>query len=112
MKYFFIGERELVLAFNLVGVAGQEVSNKEEALTIFKQITNNSSQSSMETKVNECPVVLIISEEVSTWIFQEVNEWQMKCQYPLIVEVPSLHGKLQNKKTLTDIIREAVGIHV
>ena len=43
---------------------------------------------------------------------EEVLEWQMKGDYPLIVEIPGLQGHLEGKKTLTDAIREAVGIQV
>jgi V/A-type H+-transporting ATPase subunit F len=33
-------------------------------------------------------------------------------QYPLIVEIPGIHGHMEGKKSLTDAIREAVGISV
>jgi V/A-type H+-transporting ATPase subunit F len=45
-------------------------------------------------------------------IEDEVLEWQKGGQYPLIVEIPGLHGHLEGKKSLTDAIREAIGIHV
>jgi len=36
----------------------------------------------------------------------------MSAEYPLIVEIPGLHGHLPGRKTLTDSIREAIGIRV
>ena len=45
-------------------------------------------------------------------IEEEINEWQMQGKFPLIVEIPGLQGKISGKKSLTDSIREAVGIHV
>lgn len=112
MKYFIIGERELVLAFSLVGVSGAVAVNRTEALDIFNRITGKGSGEVSAPTENEIPKVLILTEEVSVMLEQEVLDWQMKGSYPLIVEIPGIHGHLQGKKTLTDSIREAVGIHV
>jgi V/A-type H+-transporting ATPase subunit F len=56
--------------------------------------------------------VLIITESAAVQLEDEINDWQMKGKYPLIVEIPGVMGRLEGKKTLTDAIREAVGIHV
>ena len=45
-------------------------------------------------------------------ISTEVQSWQMKAKAPLIVEIPGLNGHAKGRKTLTDSIREAVGINV
>ena len=45
-------------------------------------------------------------------ISNEVQSWQMKAKAPLIVEIPGLNGHAKGRKTLTDSIREAVGINV
>ena len=42
----------------------------------------------------------------------EVIDWQMRGDYPLIVEIPGIQGHLTGRKTMTDAIREAIGIHV
>ncbi|MBQ6029401.1 MAG: ATPase V, partial [Treponema sp.] len=39
MKYFVIGEREIVLAFGLVGVSGAVAANRSEALDAFNRVT-------------------------------------------------------------------------
>ena len=41
MKYFFIGEQELVLAFSLVGIEGVTAVNRSEALDSFNKVTGN-----------------------------------------------------------------------
>ncbi len=111
MKYFVIGERELVLAFRLIGVQGQTAVNRTEALEVFNQVTGRGS--AVGTPVYaERPRILILTEEISVLIEDELLEWQMKGDYPLIVEIPGIHGHLEGKKTLTDSIREAIGIHV
>ncbi len=109
MEYFVIGERELVLGFMLVGVQGSAVSNRQEALDSFNEITGQlSSATAKESK----PKVLILTEDVADMLSEEVQSWQLRGKAPLIVEIPGLQGHIQGRKTLTDSIREAVGIQV
>ncbi len=113
MKYTIIGERELVLGFALVGVGGTVAATREEALDAFYRATGRGNVLSGGTPVEEDRAkVLILTEEVASMIEEEVRDWQMGADYPLIVEVPGLHGHLAGRKSLTDSIREAIGIHV
>ena len=111
MEYFVIGERELVLGFMLIGVKGCAVANRQEALDSFMEMTG---QSSMLGKLSAAdrPKVLILTEDVSDMLEKEVAAWQMKGGAPLIVEIPGLQGHIPGRKTLTESIREAVGIQV
>ena len=95
----------------LAGVKGQEVSNREEALEAFNKMTGQSSSPDAPS-AEDRPKVLILTEDVSDMLSKEVNDFQMKGKSPLIVEVPGLGGHIANRKTLTDSIREAVGIQV
>ncbi len=111
MKYFVIGEREIVLAFALVGVEGAVATNRAEALDAFNRVTGKGG--AMNAPVNEeRPKVLILTEEVSMMLEPEVLDWQKGAKYPLVVEIPGINGHLSGRKTLTDSIREAVGIQV
>jgi V/A-type H+-transporting ATPase subunit F len=112
VKYFVIGERELVLAFALVGVEGASVVTRDEALDAFKRVTGIAGDSHSLSVTVERPKVLIITEAVAVLLEEEILSWQMKGGYPLIVEVPGIMGHIQGKQTLTDAIREAIGIHV
>jgi V/A-type H+-transporting ATPase subunit F len=107
MEYYIIGERELVLAFALAGVEGAIAVNRDEALAAFNRVTGTDGAAIVER-----PKVLILTEAVEVMLEDEVLDWQTKSEYPLIVEIPGLQGHLEGKKTLTDSIREAVGIHV
>lgn len=111
MEYFVIGERELVLGFMLVGVKGKSVSNRQEALESFNRMTGQLSSAYAPVEQDR-PKVLILTEDVADMLSGEVQVWQMKGAAPLIVEIPGLHGHIQGRKTLTDSIREAVGIQV
>lgn len=113
MKYSIIGERELVLGFSLVGVPGTVASTREEALDAFYRATGRGNLLAGGTPVaEERSKVLILTEEIASMLEDEVRDWQMGAEYPLIVEIPGLHGHLMGRKTLTDAIREAIGIHV
>lgn len=107
MQYFVIGERELVLAFKLVGVDGNVALTRQEVLESFNRVTGQGT-----VPVEERPKVLILTESAASLIDEEVIAWQKKADYPLIVEIPGIHGHLEGRKTLTDAIREAVGINV
>lgn len=112
MKYFFIGERELLLAFSLVGVDGAAVASRNDALIAFnKAIGKGSAVVGAPTTFQEIKV-LILTEEVVDMLEAEVLTQQMSGNYPLVVEIPGLRGHLDGRKTLTESIREAIGIHV
>jgi V/A-type H+-transporting ATPase subunit F len=110
MEYFTIAQRELVLAFKLVGVDGQAALNRKEALDAFYRVTGHGGVNSMP--VAERPKILILSEDVSDMLEKEVLEWQKTAQFPLIVEIPPVNGHLEGKKSLTQSIREAMGISI
>ncbi|MCH5288765.1 MAG: V-type ATP synthase subunit F [Treponema sp.] len=110
MDYFVIGERELILGFRLVGVEGAVALNRAEALEAFNRVTGQGGAMSLPSP--ERPKVLILTEEVSSLLEDEVLAWQKGADYPLIVEIPGLGGHIQGKKSLTEAIREAIGIQV
>ena len=112
MQYFVIGERELVLAFSLVGVKGAVAMNRAEALDAFNRITGKGDAVSGVPVTEERAKILIITEEVSVMLEEEVTAWQLSGEYPLIVEIPGINGRMEGKKSLTETIREAVGISV
>jgi V/A-type H+-transporting ATPase subunit F len=113
VNYFVIGERELVLGFALVGVPGTVASTREECLDAFYRATGRSSPTIPGApSETDRARILILTEEVSAMLDDEVRAWQLGAEYPLIVEVPGLRGHLAGRKTLTDSIREAIGIHV
>ena len=111
MDYFVIGEREIVLGFMLVGVKGCVIHNRQEALDSFRKMTGQSAALSSPVS-SDRPKVLILTEDVSDMLGKEVLDWQKGGKAPLIVEVPGLDGHLSGRKTLTEAIREAVGIQV
>ncbi len=111
MEYFVIAQRELVLAFKLVGVDGTVALNRSEALEAFNRVTGHG-MSDNALPVEERPKVLILSEDVSAMLDEEIIAWQKGARFPLVVEIPPLNGHIAGKKSLTEAIREAVGISI
>lgn len=101
MEFFVIGEEEIVLGFRFAGIRGATVADRDGARAAFREAVGRGTVG-----------VLILTEEVSAMIERDVTEWQMKAEYPLVVEIPGLQGRLPGKKTLLESIREAIGIHV
>jgi V/A-type H+-transporting ATPase subunit F len=104
VEYFFLGDEELVTAFKFIGISGIAVKDSEEAIEVFKKITR-------ENNEDKCRI-LILTEETADWLGDDMIDWQLSGQYPLLVEIPGFAGRLPDRKTLVEAIREAIGIHV
>ncbi|MDR1836926.1 MAG: ATPase V [Treponema sp.] len=117
MEYYFLGDDELVTAFRSIGVHGMPVKDADDAVAVFRKITEGASVSGNETGGRILPdtdncQVLILTEETADWLGDFLINWQLSGCYPLIVEIPGIAGRLEGRKTLVDSIREAIGIHI
>lgn len=101
MAFYVLGSEELVVGFRFVGVPGTVVRTPEEALAAFRSVTKDGKSK-----------VIILTEQVAAMIPHEVMDWQLGGAYPLIVEIPDVEGHVENRTSLIDSIREAVGLHV
>ncbi|MDR1985975.1 MAG: ATPase V [Treponema sp.] len=117
MDFFFIGDPELVTAFRFIGIRGKGAITADEARAAFRDITtpgmDETSRAILTRKeqIEHCQI-LILTEEVADWLGDALVQWQLSDQYPLVVAVPGMMGKLPGRKTLVESIREAIGIHV
>jgi len=113
VDYFFIGEAELATAFRFVGIGGLAVSTSEEARSAFRKVTR-SWVDEVEAVIpgSEGCRVLVLTEDVADSLGDELSQWQLSGRFPLVVEVPSLMGKLAGRKTLVESIRDAIGVRV
>lgn len=110
MKFYIIGERELVLAFKLTGVDGTIAENRNEVLDAFNRITGRGGTAAVPS--GEIPKVLILTELAASQIEEEELVWQKTGKFPLIVEIPGLNGHVKGKKLLSDAIKQAVGVEI
>lgn len=101
MKYFVIGDEDMVLGFRLVGVEGRSVGNVMEAREVFKVATST-----------EGVGIIIISEKVADMVREDVNKYVYGTGFPLVIEVPDRTGSIRGRKSMKDIVKESVGISV
>lgn len=98
MNFLCIADKESSLGFKLAGLETREVSNKSEAKEAFKVVSS----------VEDLGVVLI-TEEVAEYIREEIEAFIYKQDLPLVLEIPSRSGA-KSRKSLSDFLKEAVGI--
>lgn len=97
-----IVDEELAIAFRMIGVDCRSVSGRDAALNAFKALTSPSSGCRM----------LIVSEEISDALGEELIDWQLTGKYPLVVEIPPLSGTPEGHVSLVDAVRQAIGIKI
>jgi len=115
VDYFFLGDPELVTAFRFVGIPGVPVRGAAAAQDAFRRMTEGYDGTTGIVFPSDVPQscrILIMTEEVADWLGDSLIEWQLSNRYPLVVEIPGLMGRLPDRKTLVDSIREAIGVHV
>lgn len=103
MTFFVLGDEDVILGFQFIGIEGKIVETDEDALREFKNVTSG---------VYGSIGVILVTEKVTMMIEETIMEWQLSGGYPLIVEVPDLDGHLEGKKTMLESIREAIGLAV
>lgn len=103
MTFFVLGDEDVILGFQFIGIPGKIIETDDQALREFRSVINGDYGSIG---------VILLTEKVSMMIEDEIMEWQLSGHYPLIVEIPDLDGHLEGKKTMLESIREAIGLHV
>jgi V/A-type H+-transporting ATPase subunit F len=103
MTFFVLGDEDVILGFQFVGIKGKIIENNEDAIQEFDNAINGSYGN---------VGVLLVTEKVASMIEEKLMDWQLSGNYPLIVEIPDMEGHLEGKKTMLDSIREAIGIQV
>ncbi len=101
MKFWCLGDDETVRGFRLVGIQGQVVSTPAETAAALEQAASRL----------DCAVVLM-TERVAETARQQVEAFRSARERPLLVEIPGPDGPLAGRKSLTQLLQEAVGIRV
>lgn len=101
MSFFVIGDEETVLGFKLVGVQGIAITKDDEIHDAFRDAIANRSGK-----------VILITERLAKIIYPDVVRQRASMSLPFVVEIPDRHGPLPSRKSITEMIREAVGISI
>ncbi len=101
MSFHIIADQDTVLGYRFAGVAGTVVADADQARTAFKEATTG-----------EACSVLLLSEPVELMLEAETTEHRLSAAPPYIVVVPDVGGHTVKRKSLEDLIHEAVGIKI
>ena len=99
MKFYVIGDPDTVLGFRLAGIEGEEVGSPEEASEALEKAFEQ-----------EGLGIIILPERLADKIRSRVDQYLYKTTFPLIIEIPDRHGPLENRGSVRDLIRAAVGV--
>jgi len=101
LAYYVIADEDTVLGFRYAGVSGEAVGSAEQARAAFQQAVN-------ERRAK----ILILTDVIAETIRDEVNAVRTGPTWPLVVEIPGPAGAMPGKRTLLELIQEAVGVRV
>ena len=102
MKMYLIADNvDTEAGMRLAGVEGVVLHEREKVLAALTKVLQN-----QETGV------LLVTEKIAGLIPEEVREIKMNRRVPLIVTIPDRHGSSRAKDSITQYIREAIGLKI
>lgn len=101
MKFFVIGDEDTVAGFRLAGVEGRQARTLIEVREAFQVAVATPDVG-----------VILIAERLAQQIREQVNQYIYENEFPLVLEIPDRQGSLPGKKSIAQMINEAVGIRV
>jgi len=131
LAYYVIGDEDTVLGFRYAGVSGEVVTSAQEARNAFEQAVEQRRAR-----------ILIIADVIAETIRDEVNAVRtgkpgsttaphdgevpgggsggaagpgrprVAVPLPLVVEIPGPRGPMPGKRTLLELMQEAVGVRM
>ena len=96
--YFVIADEDTVLGFRAAGVPGAPVEGRQEALE------------ALDAAKRRNVGLILVSEEVASMIREEVDALRLRGTAPMVVETPGPEGPMPGRRSLSDLIREAIGV--
>lgn len=101
MKFYCIADEDTARGFRLAGIASHVAETEVEARTAIERTA----------LLPDCGIV-IVTEGVAAWIRPEIEQIREERDRPLIVIIPGPGGPLSGRKSLRELVQEAVGVRV
>ncbi len=101
MAFHIIGDQDTVLGFRFAGVTGTVVSTPDEAREALRRALGDS----------ECSI-LLVTERVERMVPEAVLAQRLAAAPPFVVVLEDLWGPQPGRRTLQELIAEAVGIRI
>ena len=99
--YHIIGDQDTVLGYRFAGVSGDVVEDAAQAQAAFEAALNDPSVT-----------VLLVTEAVEDMIPELVMRHRMAAKPPYLAVVQDIWGPRGGRKSLQELINEAVGIRL
>jgi V/A-type H+-transporting ATPase subunit F len=96
-----LGDEETVLGFRLAGIRGTVAEPGEGLAEQFRALVGE-----------EQAKVVLITERLAMGIRPLVDRYRMRGTFPVVVEIPDAGGPMPGRRSIADLIREAVGFSV
>lgn len=101
MRFFCIGDEETVAGFRLAGVEGRTATTPDEARAALA-----------EALVGHEYGIVIMTERIADAVRNEVQTTRFEREHPLIIEIPGPEGALSGRKSVREVVQEAVGMKI
>lgn len=101
MELFIIGDHDTVLGFSLAGIEGRIVKDSREAYSALNEVVEAGEVG-----------ILLITERLAHELRKDIDQIMMTRRYPLVVEIPDVEGPFEEKVTISDLVKTAIGIKI
>jgi len=99
MNYYVIADEDTVLGFRYAGIDGSTVESPDQARRVFHEKAADASIG-----------VIIVTEQAAETVGSEVQRIMYQSTRPVVVQIPGPGGPSPSRRSLQELIQEAVGI--
>ncbi|MFH0964155.1 MAG: V-type ATP synthase subunit F [Planctomycetota bacterium] len=101
MRIVVIADEDTALGFRFAGAEGRVVESPSEALAALKEVS----------RLPDVGIV-VLTERIARELRSEIDRVRYEARVPLVLEIPGPEGPLPDRRTMLDLIREAVGVSI
>ena len=101
MQFYVIADEHTVTGFKLVGIDGEVVESADEAREALKKAFSS-------TEIG----IIVLTEKIASSVREDVEEFVFGHSFPLIIEIPDRTGPMEERISIRQMVRSAVGVKV
>ena len=101
MRFYVIADEHTVTGFKLVGLEGEVVENADEAREALQKAFSSPDIG-----------IVVITEKIAASIREDVERFMFGHSFPLIIEIPDRTGPMEDRLSIRQMVRSAVGINI
>jgi len=103
-----LGDEDTVLGFRLAGINGTVAEPGEGIAEQFRALVAEAPAPGSERRAQ----IVLITERLAAAIRPLVDTYRMRGTFPIVVEIPDADGPVLGRRSISDLIREAIGFNV